>query len=250
MMPEEPAYPAVYIEEIPSGVRTISGVPTSVTAFLGRTLRGPVNEAVTINSFTDFERSFGELDAGCPLTFAVREFYHNGGNTAVVVRLINSTDGDDESSPLDEGAYLGNANLKTGMYALGTVDIFNLLCIPPDSPNGDTAPEVYQAAMQFCADHRAMLIVDAPAEWSANGTSAVANAVAGLSDLGLTGVAARNAALYFPRVREPNPLEAGQLITLAPCGIVAGVMARTDAQRGARCGVDRSGERSAQSAWY
>jgi phage tail sheath protein FI len=55
-MPTPLTYPGVYIEEIPSGVRTITGVATSITAFVGRTLRGPVDEPITINSFSDFER--------------------------------------------------------------------------------------------------------------------------------------------------------------------------------------------------
>jgi len=60
-MPTTPTYPGVYIEEISSGVRTITGVATSITAFIGRALRGPVNEAVVINSYGDFERIFGGL---------------------------------------------------------------------------------------------------------------------------------------------------------------------------------------------
>ena len=55
-MPITPTYPGVYVEKISSGVRTITGVATSITAFIGRALRGPVNEPVTINSFGDFER--------------------------------------------------------------------------------------------------------------------------------------------------------------------------------------------------
>ncbi len=46
-MPSDLTYPGVYIEEIPSEVRTITGVSTSVTAFIGRTLRGPDDKAVT-----------------------------------------------------------------------------------------------------------------------------------------------------------------------------------------------------------
>jgi phage tail sheath protein FI len=454
MMPVAPTYPGVYIEEIPSGVRTITGVATSITAFLGRTPRGSVNKAETVTSFADFERRYGGLSAGYPLTYAVRDFYQNGGSTAVIVRLFSPADGTgaaeltlgdlklrasspgtwgsklrakvevvtdaeaktsmglapedalfnlvvresrpggaterilnlvvpkdktkdvvrrpdkvlaDESNlvrwkgdwpadpasrpeaanikdasdagtsnedaivkaeadlaaaknalgsdpvkakaladaqtelakkeqdlatakaavpadpaavtaaeaavktasdalaavkkpvtdaeaalataktklqtdeaamkgadskPLDQIAYVGDASLKTGMNALATVDLFNLLCIPPDAQNGDTLPAVYQAAMQFCAEHRAMLIVDSPAAWSANRETAAAKAAAGLTDLGLTGVAARNAALYFPRVREPDPMRGGRLETFVPCGIVAGVMARTDTQRG------------------
>jgi phage tail sheath protein FI len=88
-MPVTPTYPGVYIEEIPSVVRTITGVATSITAFLGRALRGPVNEAVTINSFGDFERIFGGLWADSSLGYAVRDFYLNGGSQAVIVRLFH-----------------------------------------------------------------------------------------------------------------------------------------------------------------
>ena len=61
-MPVTPTYPGVYIEEIPSGVRTISGVSTSITAFVGYTSRGLDNRATRIFSFADFEREFGGLD--------------------------------------------------------------------------------------------------------------------------------------------------------------------------------------------
>ena len=47
-MPVTPTYPGVYIEEVPSGVRTITGVSTSTTAFVGRALRGPAQEPVTV----------------------------------------------------------------------------------------------------------------------------------------------------------------------------------------------------------
>ena len=86
-MPATLSYPGVYIEEIPSGVRTITGVATSITAFLGRALRGPSNEPVTINSYGDFSRSFGDLHVDFPLSYAVRDFYSNGGQQAIIVRL-------------------------------------------------------------------------------------------------------------------------------------------------------------------
>jgi len=86
--------------------------------------------------------------------------------------------------------------------------------------------------MAYCRERRAMLIVDPPHEWGASPASAAANARAGLSGLGLSGVDARNAALYFPRVVQPDPERDRQLDTFAPCGIIAGVMARTDSQRG------------------
>ena len=60
-MPSALTYPGVYIQEVSSGVHTITGVATSITAFIGRAARGPVNEPVTLNSFADFERTFGGL---------------------------------------------------------------------------------------------------------------------------------------------------------------------------------------------
>jgi phage tail sheath protein FI len=87
-VPSSLTYPGVYIEEIPSGVRTITGVATSVTAFIGRAIRGPVNEPVTIFSFGDFERVFGGLHIDCPLSYAVRDFYLNGGGQSIIVRLF------------------------------------------------------------------------------------------------------------------------------------------------------------------
>ena len=95
-MPITPTYPGVYIEEIPSGVRTITGVATSITAFVGRTRRGPVNEAVTINNFGDFERIFGGLWEESPVSYAVRDFYLNGGRQAIIVRLFRPTFATDE----------------------------------------------------------------------------------------------------------------------------------------------------------
>jgi Bacteriophage tail sheath protein len=100
-MPVQPTYPGVYIEEIPSGVRTITGVATSITAFIGRALRGPTDKAVTINSYGDFERLYGGLWIGSALGFAVRDFYLNGGSQAIIVRLFHPSfatkkDRDDE----------------------------------------------------------------------------------------------------------------------------------------------------------
>jgi phage tail sheath protein FI len=95
-MPVTPTYPGVYIEEIPSGVRTITGVATSITAFIGRAKHGPTdknpnkdNRAVTINSFADFERIYGGLWRYSSLGYAVRDFFLNGGSQAIIVRLYH-----------------------------------------------------------------------------------------------------------------------------------------------------------------
>ena len=87
-----PTFPGVYVEEVPSGVRTITGVATSITAFVGRARRGPVNHPVTVNNFADFERAFGGLWSESTMSYAVRDFYLNGGSAAVIVRLLNPTE--------------------------------------------------------------------------------------------------------------------------------------------------------------
>jgi phage tail sheath protein FI len=93
-MPVQPTYPGVYIEELPSGVHTITGVATSITAFIGRALRGPVNKAMTIESYADFERIHGGLWLESALGYAVQDFFNNGGSSAVIVRLFSPTDTD------------------------------------------------------------------------------------------------------------------------------------------------------------
>lgn len=88
-MPVAPSYPGVYIEEVPSGVRTLAGVATSITAFIGRALRGPENDPVQIFSYGDYERTFGGLWVDSTLSYAVQQYFLNGGSTAVIVRVSN-----------------------------------------------------------------------------------------------------------------------------------------------------------------
>lgn len=333
-MPAPLSYPGVYIQEIPSGVRTITGVATSITAFVGAAARGPVSEPTTIFSYADYERAFGGLWTKSTMSYAVRDFYSNGGSQAIIVRLLNGgskaqiplatsaltleaanegTWGNSLSATVDlntadptnthlfnlsvtdgtsvekflnvstqsadatyvvrvlagssnlvrvhggtvtarpiaqtatatansggDGSDLGAAQFsgsgmqaaKTGVYALEKADLFNLLCLPPLTRTTDMASSVYQDALTYCVSRRAMLLVDPPASWDANKETAAATAAAGLSSLNLTGVSARNGALYFPRLVEGDPLLNGQLDNFAPSGAVAGIMASTDSSRG------------------
>jgi phage tail sheath protein FI len=344
-MPVAPTFPGVYIEEIPSGVRTITGVATSITAFIGRALTGPTNEAVTINSYGDFERTFGGLWVDSTLGFAVRDFYLNGGAQAIIVRLYHRdavaskavlsvdtlnlqaanegawanklrarvdhdvvgpadlfnlsirNDGTGEieifrnvsvdagsprqvdrvlenesrlvrvlgalgarpaasGSTVDAGKTVWDDNAaatnskvavadqasdgttlivndftgpglfdqKRGLYALRKADLFNLLCIPPYLANGDVNPALVSEATAYCEQRRAMFLVDSPAAWV---TKDLAR-----DNVGNVGTNSKNAALFFPRLLEFNPLRDNQLDTFVASGAVAGVFARTDTTRG------------------
>ena len=55
-MPVNTTFPGVYIDEVPSQVRTIIGVPTSITAFVGSALRGELNKPTHLTSWSHFER--------------------------------------------------------------------------------------------------------------------------------------------------------------------------------------------------
>jgi uncharacterized protein len=89
-MPVAPTYPGVYIEEIPSGVRTITGVATSIAAFIGWAARGPTDHAQLVLSWADFERHFGGLDVRSYLGYSVYHFFANGGTQAYIIRLVAS----------------------------------------------------------------------------------------------------------------------------------------------------------------
>lgn len=87
-MPVQTSYPGVYVEEQPSGVHTIVGVSTSVTALVGATRRGVTNRPVRITSVADFTRRFGGAwDRAHPLGHTIGHFFANGGSQAIVVRV-------------------------------------------------------------------------------------------------------------------------------------------------------------------
>ena len=342
-MPVALTYPGVYIEEVPSGVRTITGVATSITAFIGRGLKGPVNDPVRIQSFAEYVRIFGGLWQPSPMSQAVNHFFQHGGSDAIIVRVFNgdvaastptidlatatgtleleaSSPGtwgaglrvtvdhitrdqtdpllfnltvelldrplgsnvvaterlrnvsvapgsprfvdtvvNQESSlvrvrtsapanespndatvaavgtPADDGLAIVDAQIvgdpaaRTGVFALDDADLFNLLCIPPLAPETDPLPNTWAQMATYCMDRRAMLIVDPPASWTTVG--AAETGVSGLRQL-IGNDHARNAVVYFPRLRMADPLNENRLGDFTPSGAVAGIMARTDAQRG------------------
>ena len=66
---------------------------TSIGAFVDFFAQGDMNKATRVLSFADFERNFGGLNVDYPMSYAVQQFYQNGGSKAVIVRLYKSTSG-------------------------------------------------------------------------------------------------------------------------------------------------------------
>lgn len=340
-MPVNLTNPGIYIEEI-TVIRTILGVSTSTTAFIGRARKGPVNKPTTIHSFAEFEKLFGGLWKQSTMSYAVHQYFLNGGRDALIVRVINGgvkakfenkaekgitfkaanegqwanalritvekadkkdrkslfnirvkertgDSGDpkkdyvelesflnvsfiknhtrnvrkvlkksslvrvrlsprtrprrkldfdvvvkgDDGNDLQDADLVGDKDKKTGIYALEKADTFNILCIPSPSSRGQAAhsglyTNVYTNAIEYCKKRRAMLMVDPPSDWVSQVDPTSKTIV--IDNLGLA--RSENAAIYFPRIKAPDPLDSNQAGLFSPCGAVAGIIARTDTQRG------------------
>ena len=85
----EPVAHAPQLIAAPGAAAAIERLPTGVTAFVGRTLRGPVNEATAITSFAEFQQRFGGLWQPSMLSYAVEQFFDSGGRCALIVRAVN-----------------------------------------------------------------------------------------------------------------------------------------------------------------
>jgi phage tail sheath protein FI len=332
-MPAALLQPGVYIEEISSGVRTITGVATSIALFIGWAPRGPDDRALRMSSFAEFERNYGGIDGRSLLGYGVRHFYDNGGTDAYIIRIaandaaLASCDiGDlhikasskggwasaygvmltrrsddatrfrldvvqpananavvesfenlsmdsadprhapavingrsafidklttgstntptNTTSPValangKDGSVIGPADTTStfrdallALFGAGAVadriDLFNLVCVP-----GLVDAATIKTLQGKCRDRRAFLIVDSPQD------ETVANMPSFVTTL--IGPSPSYAALYYPWVRAPDPLQQGALREFPPCGFVAGIYARTDSARGvwkAPAGID------------
>jgi phage tail sheath protein FI len=143
-------YPGVYIEEVPSGVRPIIGVATSITAFIGWAPKGPTDAAYRVTSWADFERLYGGMDARSYLGYAVYHFYQNGGSQAYIVRLAaddaqlaTATLGDLVLTATGPGEW--GTNYRVAVRA-GTGGVFGLdvIRVNPDDPNDRSVVESFE----------------------------------------------------------------------------------------------------------
>ena len=213
-MPIDHGRPNLHFDKTPADPPPITGVATSITAFIGGAQQGPLDKPRVVHSFAEFQRVFGPLAQANPLGYAVQHYFLNGGRQAVVVRV---------AAP-DQVVGPGFDRERRGLYALDEVDLVNLLCLPPFSFERDVDPDTWQKTLMYCKARRAMLLVDPPANW---GTPE--QALSGMEGLNLRD---ENAALYFPRLKAADPLQGDALVDFAPSGAVAGVIARMDERHG------------------
>ena len=112
-MPLTPSFPGVYIEEQTSTSPSIQDAPTSITAFVGRASSGPIDLPGTCFNWADYERLYGGLTESCPLSYAVQQFFQNGGGTAIIARLFEPL------SPTDKGCAILSALGSLSLRARG-----------------------------------------------------------------------------------------------------------------------------------
>jgi phage tail sheath protein FI len=206
---------AVKIKKRPSSTRPIEAVGTSTAAFVGTARRGPVDRPVQVRGLADFQKTFGSLLPDSGMGYAVQHFFDNGGTEALIVRVAGDAL---ISAPALEAQ-------KRGLWALEKAELFGLLCIPPLTQGIDIGRQARDAATAYCARRRALFIADPSSTWQS-----AAQAKAGLQAGFLTRSA--YAAVFLPFIKAPDQAANGQIRSFAPCGAVAGVLARTDASSG------------------
>lgn len=334
----------ITVSEIAPMDRPIDAGPETTAAFIGRTLRGPLDTPVLIGNLAEFRRRFGPSWQRSSLGPAVEQFFEHGGRRLYVVRVANgargamiclpaprgvlilralepgSTEriraavdydripGDDREHfnltlqrlspdtglvaeqeihtrlscrernrdfvgnvlagsaiarvqlpspierpmptagvenrpdpgyvhPVQPGSdggdltdydLIGSAERGTGIFALGQVEQFDLLYMPPPGREADVGPAAMLAAELYCRRRGAMLVMDPPSEWAG-----VDDAVAGIRR---AGYASPNALTYFPRLHER-----GDDTARAAGGAVAGLLCRHDRKFGHWEPIDGSG---------
>jgi hypothetical protein len=143
---------------------------------------------------------------------------------AVQVFPANVTLQNGTETPIDEtniyNAYIGNRSTRKGIYALESVDLFNILVL---SGIGDAG--ILMDADSYCKERRAFMIIDAPR------TVATPDAMV-TSVSGTALPKSDHAAVYYPWIQLADPLNGGKPRSLPPSGTIAGLYARTDSTRG------------------
>lgn len=130
----------------------------------------------------------------------------------------NSNSDGDDGAPLTDYDLIGSAADHTGLFALDGID-FNFLCMPPLSREQDVGPSGLLVAMRYCKERRALMIIDPPSTWH--------TAEEALRGMRAWEMPSENALMYFPRILAHDKLR-GHFESFAPCGAVAGLLARGD----------------------
>ena len=114
----------------------IERLPTAVTAFVGRTLKGPINAPLLVGSFGEFQQQFGGLWQPATLGYAVEQYFDSGGGQALIVRVANGARAPTLRLPAGRGELLlQGRNPGTREYLRASVDYDGIAATDTDQFN-------------------------------------------------------------------------------------------------------------------
>ncbi|MFI8835020.1 phage tail sheath family protein [Streptomyces afghaniensis] len=201
----------------------IAGAGTSTAALIGKVEKEGVtpDKPVLVTNWTQYTQNFGELQ-GLSLPHALRGFFRNGGNLAYVV-------------PVDDAS--GTDGITGALDALTRVPDVSIVCVPGVT---DTAKQ--KEVIEHCevmGDRFAILDgprVPGPTDEPTDEPTPPSNPLEAVKAQQPALTTERGfGALYWPWIVTDDPeAAAGEAATLpvAPSGHIAGVMARSDNERG------------------
>ena len=160
-----PPYPGVTVYELASSVHTITGVSTSLTAFVGSAPTGPVNVLTRIQSFGEYTTTFGGVDPSSEMSYAVMQFFLNGGSDSWVIRIAAGATTatldilDQSGNPsldftADNGGLAGNGTAIAIDYPSADPNRFAVTVTSVPDANGNSTVEQYSGLSMNSTDSK------------------------------------------------------------------------------------------------
>lgn len=202
-MPEFLA-PGVYVEETPTGSKSIEGVSTSAAGFIGPCRKGPIRKATFVTSLSAFERTYGRGRRPDYMWHAVRAFFEEGGRHLYVARAPRWT----------------ARECRKALKCFEAVEEISIVAAP-GSTSGAAGPAIAKTLIEHADRMRyRFAVLD-------GGSGQALDQVRAMR----ARLASDKAALYYPWVRVKDPAKGAEL-SLPPSGFMAGIYARVDIARG------------------
>jgi len=207
--------PGVYVEEVDRGTKPLEMVGTSTVGFIGESAVGPVNQPILCTNWSQFTKHFGDFKNSKYLAHAVYGFFNNGGGRCFIVNVGDDVDADAKKKA---AKYIGKDNgpgTRTGLKAFDDLDDINVVAAP-----GQTDPAIQDAVLSHCENARyRFALLDSPEVIEKGGVDKLVKP----RD-------SKYGAYYFPWLEVYDPYKGN--VFMPPSGYMAGVYARSDAERG------------------
>ena len=236
--------PGIYVEEVSTGARPIQAVGTSTAGFVGESPNpeAHLDEAFPIINWEQFRREYIRSgDASTPLSNAVFGFFENGGRRCYVVNVGRDTpiDGDGRRilglrrlEAIDEVAMIaapGRTDVPTYESLISQAERLMDRVAILDPPEGvDSIDQLTQVGLAESPDVKRRK----PKEGEPADTGKPTDTGPRAETVGVRPRSSKYAILYYPWIYGRDPLNPKELILMPPSGHMAGIYARTDANRG------------------